>query len=149
MAILTLDFGNRSGWATMTDKRDLLGSGYYDLEKVETGERFKLYEDLLYTLISKYRPITSIFYEHIAFAKGIWKMQNGMYWGIVHRVGYEKKIPVYGVSPLTIKDYLTGNKKATKQDMIKSVNTQGYKVEDDNEADAIALALYAIRDIRA
>jgi hypothetical protein len=43
----------------------------------------------------------------------------------------------------TIKKFITGCGNASKQDVINAVQTRGYRPIDDNEADAIALALLA------
>jgi hypothetical protein len=53
------------------------------------------------------------------------------------------KIPYRGFGVKTIKKFATGNGNASKQDVINAVQTRGYRPTDDNEADAIALALLA------
>lgn len=143
--VLALDFGATSGWAVMTGKT-LVASGYYDLTGAGIGEKCKCYEDFIYKKLDEYPQINKIYFEDIVFAKKNWKNHFGMYWGIIHKITWLKSIPLYGVAPDVIKSYLTCKRRANKQDMIKAVNEQGYRVEDDNEADAIALALYANRE---
>ena len=53
----------------------------------------------------------------------------------------DPKIPYEGVPVGEIKKHLTGKGNADKVAMIAAVQALGYAVTDDNEADAIALAL--------
>jgi crossover junction endodeoxyribonuclease RuvC len=47
------------------------------------------------------------------------------------------------VHSATIKKFITGSGRATKEDVIAAVKKRGFKPKDDNAADAIALWLYA------
>jgi hypothetical protein len=52
-------------------------------------------------------------------------------------------VQAISVHSATIKKYITGSGRATKEDVIKAVKKRGFKPKDDNAADAIALWLYA------
>ena len=54
------------------------------------------------------------------------------------------QIPYQGVPVGTIKKHATGKGNANKDQMISAVRLRGHKPADDNEADAIALLLWAI-----
>ena len=54
------------------------------------------------------------------------------------------EIPYQGVPVGTIKRHITGKGNADKQEVIAAVRERGFSPADDNEADAIALLLWAI-----
>ena len=51
------------------------------------------------------------------------------------------RIPCRGINVTSIKKFITGKGNANKEEMIKAMNEQGFKVEDDNEADALGVLL--------
>ena len=58
--------------------------------------------------------------------------------------GASTTIPYRGVPVGTIKRHVTGKGNAPKQAVIEAVRARGFAPADDNEADAIALLLWAI-----
>ncbi|MCX7865170.1 MAG: hypothetical protein N2423_09090, partial [Novosphingobium sp.] len=59
-------------------------------------------------------------------------------WCEEHLVAYQ------GVPVGTIKRFITGKGNADKQAMIVAMRERGFEPEDDNEADAIAILLWAL-----
>ena len=55
-----------------------------------------------------------------------------------------KQIPYEGVHVGTIKKSATGNGNASKEQMIKAMEAKGYRPQDDNEADALALLFFSL-----
>jgi len=55
----------------------------------------------------------------------------------------EHEVPYKGVPVGTIKRYATGRGNADKATMIEAIRARGFLPADDNEADAIALLLWA------
>ncbi len=55
----------------------------------------------------------------------------------------EQGVPYQGVPVGTIKRHITGKGNADKRAVIAAVRARGYHPTDDNEADAIALLLWA------
>ena len=55
----------------------------------------------------------------------------------------EAGIPYEGVPVATIKRYATGKGNADKAKMVTAIQARGFAPADDNEADAIALLLWA------
>jgi Holliday junction resolvasome RuvABC endonuclease subunit len=53
-------------------------------------------------------------------------------------------VPYQGVPVGTIKKHATGRGNADKQAMVAAARARGFSPADDNEADAIALLLWAI-----
>jgi Holliday junction resolvasome RuvABC endonuclease subunit len=56
----------------------------------------------------------------------------------------QRSIPYAGVPVGTIKRYATGKGNAGKEAVICAMRQRGYTSADDNEADALALLLWAI-----
>ena len=56
----------------------------------------------------------------------------------------QRRIPYQGVPVGTIKRHVTGKGNADKQAVIAAVRDRGFMPADDNEADAIAILLWAI-----
>jgi Holliday junction resolvasome RuvABC endonuclease subunit len=56
----------------------------------------------------------------------------------------QHSIPYQGVPVGTIKRHITGKGNADKQAVIAAVRGRGFSPADDNEADAIAILLWAI-----
>ena len=53
------------------------------------------------------------------------------------------QIPYQGIPVGTIKKHATGRGNASKEEMIEAIRAKGHNPDDDNEADAIALAYLA------
>jgi Holliday junction resolvasome RuvABC endonuclease subunit len=56
----------------------------------------------------------------------------------------QRSLPYQGVPVGTIKRFATGKGNADKQAMIAAVRERGFEPADDNEADAIAILLWAL-----
>ena len=56
----------------------------------------------------------------------------------------EHEVPYEGVPVGTLKRYATGRGNADKAKMIEAIRARGYLPADDNEADAIAILLWAL-----
>lgn len=64
--------------------------------------------------------------------------QFGLSW-TAHMVAYDHKIKRKEYAPSTLKKFFTGNWKATKAQMIAESFKRGHPVDDDHQADAVAL----------
>jgi len=53
-------------------------------------------------------------------------------------------LPYQGVPVGTIKQFITGKGNSDKATVMAAVRSRGYSVKDDNEADAVAILLWAI-----
>ena len=83
------------------------------------------------------RKRTAEFHGLLRGAIEIWAFQNG-------------RIPVKRYMPTSIKKHLTGNGRATKQQMMAACRTLlGIAPKNDNEADAAALLSLALADRKA
>ncbi len=95
-------------------------------------------------LITVYKP-EKVVIENYAFgARGRAIFNLGELGGLIRMVLYETNIPYDEISPTTVKKKMTGSGKADKPAMIKAVNEYfNISIDDDNQADALALALIA------
>lgn len=153
MKTLALDLGNICGWAIMENSK-LIDSGFLDLRenktKLHLGENLIAYKQLLEKLIAINKGIDNIYYEHLEKIKGQhWNHQWNAYRGIMMTVAFENKLEINPVSAGTIKRNLTGNGRAEKKEMLSILNLNpiikplNRAVTDDNECDAIAIAMLA------
>jgi Holliday junction resolvasome RuvABC endonuclease subunit len=55
-----------------------------------------------------------------------------------------RQLPYQGVPVGVIKRHATGKGNADKQAMMSAVSSRGFRITDDNEADAVAILLWAI-----
>ena len=60
------------------------------------------------------------------------------------RLSYEEAAVALGVPVGTVKRHATGKGNAGKDEMIAAARARGFSLADDNEADAIAILLWAI-----
>lgn len=141
MSILALDLGTRTGWAYATNIGTIL-SGVWDLKPTKFeggGMRFLRFQRMLDEFKGNV-PIGAIYYEGVRAHRGVdaahvygGLMATLQTWCEVH------KIPCDGVGVGEIKRFWTGKGNAPKDVMIAEAIRRGFTVEDDNQADAIAL----------
>ncbi|MBM4211993.1 MAG: crossover junction endodeoxyribonuclease RuvC, partial [Gammaproteobacteria bacterium] len=55
----------------------------------------------------------------------------------------DQTIPYQGVSVGTIKRHISGKGNASKEEIITAIKAKGFNPVDDNEADSLALLLWA------
>ena len=58
---------------------------------------------------------------------------------ITHMVAFEQDITRYEYAVPTIKKFITGSGRASKEEMIEAIQKRGFEVNDDNEADALGV----------
>jgi Holliday junction resolvasome RuvABC endonuclease subunit len=85
-----------------------------------------------------------IFYEEVRRHVGADAARvYGALFGVVTALAEEHMIPYEGIPVGTIKKAWTGKGNASKGVMLAECALRGYRVKDDNECDAIALAHFA------
>lgn len=147
--IVSLDLGSNTGWAALQDD-------YTYIHGVETFTRAKKVIDVNNDLGSRFWNFHQwlcswmssgtdyIYYEKVAAHKGNYAAHMyGAFEGILLMECYENNISVRGVEVGTIKKFITGKGNAKKEEVIEAVREEGFDPIDDNDADAIALMLYA------
>lgn len=142
--ILALDLGTKTGYA--------LSNGVSGVKDLKTdrhegaGMRYLRFERWL-GLMNYDHMVDEIYYEEVRRHAGT--QASHVYGGLqatLTKFCEEKLIPYQSVPVGTIKKHATGYGNASKEMMISAAKELGYKVEDDNAADAIHLLRY-VQDI--
>jgi Holliday junction resolvasome RuvABC endonuclease subunit len=149
--LLALDLGTTTGWA-LRAADGLITSGTvscngnirpsrYD----GGGMRYLRFTNWLAELDRLSGPIAAIWFEEVRRHAGTDAAH--IYGGLMATLtswAELRGIPYSGVPVGTIKRHVTGRGNAPKQAMIAAARARGFSPADDNEADAIALLLWAI-----
>ncbi len=143
MIILSLDSGiEKTGFAIFKDKK-YLKSGLIKTSKLKSTEKRleKIYQELK-KIIEQYQP-KKIILEKIFFFKNkktIISVSQAQ--GVCLLLASQKKIPVDYLTPLQIKQIITGYGQADKKAIQKMLKIEfGINIKQDDEADAIACGL--------
>lgn len=150
MKILALDLGTRTGFA-IASTRDavitamLSGTWSFQPSRYDSsGMRFVKFRARLQETCESIRP-DLVAYEEVR--RHIGTSAAHVYGGLVAMLQsycQEANIEFQAVPVATIKRHFTGKGNADKAKMITAARALGFNPADDNEADAIALARYAL-----
>ena len=146
-AVIALDLGTITGWAMLnsdgvaTSGTAAFKPGRYD----GGGMRYLRFRGWLEELRRCAGDVQAVYFEEVRRHVGVDAAH--IYGGFLatltgwceHRV-----IPYQGVPVGTIKKFIAGKGNADKQAVIDAVRARGFSPADDNEADAIAILLWAI-----
>ena len=145
--ILALDLGTTTGWAIrgydglITSGTASFKPGRYD----GGGMRYLRFTNWLTELDRLSGPIAAIWFEEVRRHAGTDAAHVfGGLLGVLTSWAELRGIPYAGVPVGTIKLHATGKGNAPKQAMIDAARARGFSPADDNEADAIAILLWAI-----
>lgn len=145
--ILCLDLGTTTGWA-LHSAQGVITSGTTRFKNDRWqggGMRFLKFTRFLGDLESQAGPIRMVFFEEVRRHLGVDAahayggfMAHLTAWCEHQGIAYE------GVPVGTIKRHATGKGNASKAMMLASARQRGHWPADDNEADALALAYWAV-----
>jgi crossover junction endodeoxyribonuclease RuvC len=152
--ILALDLGSSCGFALSDEANNFLLSGTWELKNSRHeggGSRYLRFNQTLWDLHVLHTctnaPIARVYYELVRRHAGTDAAH--VYGGLLailtsfceeHGIAYE------GVPVGTIKKFWTGKGNASKEMMIAQAVERGHDVDDDNEADAIAILYWAFHN---
>lgn len=142
--LLALDLGTKMGWATLQDVcgAPVIDSGVENFKPTRfasTGMRYAMFGKWLREL----RDVTHVVFEEVRRHAGVDAAHAyGGYMATVQTFCEEQGIEYNAVAVGTIKKFWTGKGNAKKDKMIAEAISRGFKVSDDNEADALALLHY-------
>jgi crossover junction endodeoxyribonuclease RuvC len=146
-AILALDLGSRCGWAVLP-RSGRIASGVSEFKPGRfegAGMAFLRFEKFLADVTNASGPFDAVVFEEVRAHAGTLAAQ--VYGGfLAHLTAWCERhaVPYLGVPVATIKRHVTGKGNASKDDVINAVRARGHAPKDDNEADAIAILLWAI-----
>jgi len=143
--ILAFDPGTKLGWATNYKGFYTSGMEWFKAKDDQSlGVRLRLYRRFVKKLLDKYNPVIVIC-EQMFFSpkRGAGNKLTISMDTIIQELVVD--IELATVHPATLKKYITGNGKASKEDMVKEANLWMIKlgrqpnIIDNNRADAINL----------
>ena len=144
--ILALDLGTTTGWALRS--MGMITSGCLSLKSSRFdggGMRYLRFTNWLGELDHLSGPIAAIWFEEVRRHAGTDAAHVfGGLLAVLTSWAELRGVPYQGVPVGTIKKFLTGQGNAPKQAMIDAARKRGFSPTDDNEADAIAILLWAI-----
>ena len=146
-AILALDLGTTTGWAVRNLRgRILSGTADFKPHRFEGGGmRYLRFERWLDETLRLAGDVEAVYFEEVRAHVGVDAAHayGGFLAGVTawceeHAIAYQ------GVPVGTIKRFVAGKGNANKAAVIAAVRERGFSPVDDNEADAIAILLWAI-----
>ena len=146
-SILALDLGTSTGWA-IRGHDNLITSGTVSLRPGRFeggGMRYLRFTNWLTEINRLSGPIAAIYFEEVRRHLGVDAAH--LYGGFLATLTAwceHRAIAYQGVPVGTIKRHATAKGNAGKDAVIAAVAARGFHPKDDNEADAIALLLWAI-----
>jgi Holliday junction resolvasome RuvABC endonuclease subunit len=146
-ALLALDLGTTTGWALKASD-EFISSGTVSLKSSRYdggGMRYLRLRRWLDELQRDAGPIGAIHFEEVRRHIGTDAAHiYGGLLGVLSAWCEEHGVAYQGVPVGTIKAFATGRGNADKAAVIAAVRARGFSPVDDNEADAIAILLWAI-----
>jgi hypothetical protein len=146
-SMLALDLGTTTGWA-LRGRDGLITSGTASFKPGRYdggGMRYLRFTNWLAEIERLSGPIAAIWFEEVRRHTGTDAAH--VYGGLMATLtawAELRGVPYQGVPVGTIKRHATGHGNAPKGAMIAAARARGFGPADDNEADAIALLLWAI-----
>jgi len=146
-AMLALDLGTTTGWAMrLPDGTIVSGTMAFRPGRYEGGGmRYLRFRSWLEEMHRQAPTLSAVYFEEVR--RHVGTDAAHIYGGfLAHLAAWceQKRLPYQGVPVGVIKRHVAGKGNADKQAMIAAITSKGYRVADDNEADAIAILLWAI-----
>lgn len=146
-AILALDLGSITGWALCSaDGTIVSGTMSFRPSRYEGGGmRYLRFRSWLNELASRAGQIETVHFEEVRRHAGTDAAH--IYGGFLGHLSSwcEAELVAYqGIPVGTWKRFICGKGNADKQAVIAAVRARGFNPSDDNEADAIAILLWAM-----
>ncbi len=146
-SILALDLGTTTGWAVRNSRcRILHGTAEFRPSRYEGGGmRYLRFGKWLDQTLEVTGGIDAVYFEEVR--RHIGTDAAHVFGGLLATLTScceAHGIPYQGVSVGTIKRFATGKGNADKAAMIAAMRERGFGPGDDNEADAIAILLWAL-----
>ena len=145
-AVLALDLGTTTGWALRSrDGGITSGTMTFKPTRFEGGGmRFLRFRGWLAEVAALSGGVARIVFEEVRAHAGTDAAHiYGGFLGMLTAWCEEHDVPYEGVPVGTIKRFATGKGNADKAKMVAAIQARGFAPADDNEADAIALLLWA------
>lgn len=148
-SILALDLGTSTGWAVRgPDGPITSGTVSFRNRRFEGGGmRYLRFKSWLSETNKIGEPFVAVWFEEVRRHMGTDAAH--VYGGMMATLTAwceANGIPYAGVPVGTIKKFATGKGNASKAMMVDAITERGYAPSDDNEADALAILLWALEE---
>jgi Holliday junction resolvasome RuvABC endonuclease subunit len=144
--ILALDLGTTSGWAASSD--GFISHGYITFKPGRYeggGMRYLRFKNWLTEIKNQLGQVDAVYFEEVRRHAGTDAAHvYGGFLAVLTAWCEHHKIAYQGVPVGTIKKHATGKGNAGKDEMIAAAKAKGHPVENDNEADALAILHWAL-----
>jgi hypothetical protein len=145
--LLALDLGTTTGWALRTgDARILSGTASFKPSRYDGGGmRYLRFRSWLDQLEADAPTIDAVYFEEVR--RHVGTDAAHLYGGFLATLTSwceQRIIPYQGVPVGTIKRHVAAKGNADKNAVLAAIRARGFAPADDNEADAIAILLWAI-----
>jgi len=146
--ILALDLGTHCGWAVaLRDGTMDYGTGSF--HRLTGGAKWAEFRAWLSSMIKRHY-IAAVYFEDVkAHGPGqvIAAHVYGGFLAMAQMVCHQHNVRMIGVGVSTVKKAWTGKGNAKKPEMIATAKAKGFRVgeQDDDTADALAILLYAVK----
>jgi Holliday junction resolvasome RuvABC endonuclease subunit len=146
-AILALDLGTTTGWALLgADGVVTSGTASFRSSRYDGGGmRYLRFRSWLEQLRRYAGRIEAVHFEEVRRHVGVDAAH--LYGGFLATLSAwceHETIPYQGVPVGTIKKFIAGKGNVGKDEVIAAIRAHGFNPADDNEADAVAILLWAI-----
>lgn len=146
-AIIALDLGTTTGWAMLSEGVITSGTATFRPSRYDGGGmRYLRFRSWLEQLQRYAGRIQAVHFEEVRRHMGVDAAH--LYGGFLATLSAwceHEAIAYQGVPVGTIKRFIAGKGNADKGAVIKAVKACGFNPADDNEADAIAILLWALK----
>ena len=147
LAVLALDLATNAGWALRTANSQITsGTVSFRPSRYDGGGiRYLRFRSWLDSIAADAGGIGVVHHEEVR--RHVSTDAAHVHGGLLATLTAwceQHSIPYQGVPVGTIKRHITGKGNADKQAVIAAVRKRGFSPSDDNEADAIAILLWAI-----
>ena len=149
MTILSIDSGiERTGYAIFKDKKYVISALVKTSKSLPTEIRLKEIYLQLKKVFDKYKPDVMVLEQLLFFKNQKTFIRVAQAQGIVMLLAAQNKIKVEFLTPLQIKQIITGYGQADKKSVQKMIKlTTEIEITQDDEADAVACGLaYIFKD---
>jgi hypothetical protein len=146
-ALLALDLGTSTGWAiSLADGGIVSGTVSFRPSRYDGGGiRYVRFRAWLDGMSNDTPEIAAIHFEEVR--RHLSTDAAHVHGGLLATLSAwceQRSIAYQGVPVGTIKRFITGKGNADKAAVIEAIRARGYSPSDDNEADAIAILLWAL-----
>ena len=143
MTIVAIDGGiEKTGFAVFKNKKYLTSNLITTSKSKSTQERLLEIYNQLKDVVKKYQPKMIILEQLFFFKNQKTAIRVSQAQGVILLLAAENKIKVEYLTPLQIKQIITGYGKADKKAVQKMIKLEtGININQDDEADAVAIGL--------